>query len=512
MTLYRQYRPSSFQELLGQESVATLLQNALAQGRLSHAYLFSGPRGTGKTTTARLLAKAATCLDPKVIISEDKNTTFEACGTCVACIAQQENRAHDIIEIDAASNRGIEDIRELRDQATYPPLQLKYKVYIIDEVHMLTNEAFNALLKTLEEPSQQTIFILATTELHKVPATIRSRCQLLRFRAASTQALQKKMRTIVKAEKWTVDAEAVTLIIEHAQGGFRDAETLLEQLATEHQPLTAELVSATLGILAPTTVSELLSKTLSGDTQAVYNQLVDIRTTATFRPEQLTLQLIQGVREELGKEKARLGLLTFALNQLLEAYILHRSSPLPLLPLEIACLTIAEHASSPQKNLSQASQAPAIEQHVRVTVVPERAIQPVTKASAPDLLVQSQPVPRSDVPVVELREKAITDIRNAWKEMVLDIGKDNAPLSQMLRETVFHSAEGTEITIYVRFKFHVEKLSEKKNKIKVEKILHELTHTAWNIQFILGENMPKRVQRKEIGASAEDAAAIFGAS
>jgi DNA polymerase III subunit gamma/tau len=500
MSLYRQYRSSSFQELIGQDSVTTLLQNALAQGRLSHAYLFSGPRGTGKTSAARLLAKAATCLSP-VTGKQGAHSTYEACGSCASCLSQQEGSTQDVIEIDAASNRSIEDIRELREQAAYPPLQLRYKIYIIDEAHMLTNEAFNALLKTLEEPAPQTLFILATTELHKVPATIKSRCQLVTFSSGSIASISGKLARIVKEEKWKAEPEALALIAEHARGGFRDAETTLEQLATQHQPLTAAIAAETLGITSQSAVTALWDAAWNHRPDQVRSNLEQLAAQPATRPEQLTLQLIALARLR-GDDPKRL---SAALSALLEAHILHRSTPLPFLPLEIALLTIASPTTEPAL-AQRVGIAPVVsEVHPRHEAVPVR---PQTISIAP----QSFKTSTSEVPVVELRDVAISDIRLAWKEMILDVGRTNPPLCQMLRETIFHSVEGATITVNVRFKFHAEKLAEKKNKARVEDILHHLTHAKWTVSYLVSDTMPRRVRNKEItGTAASDAAAVFGA-
>ena len=200
LVLYRKYRPQSWDEVIGQEHVVRTLTNALKLGRVSHAYLFSGPRGTGKTTIARLLAKSVGCVDL------------------------------DLIEIDAASNRGIDEMRELRDGVKFTPIAGKYKVFIIDEAHQLTKEAFNALLKTLEEPPAHAIFILATTEIHKMPETILSRVQQFAFRRLTVAEIIKKLQKIVEAEKIKIDEDAVRLIAAYAGGSYRDAESMLEQL------------------------------------------------------------------------------------------------------------------------------------------------------------------------------------------------------------------------------------------------------------------------------------------
>ena len=233
--LYRKWRPRSLSEVVGQDTVTKTLRQAVSTGRLAHAYLFCGPRGTGKTSTARILAKAVNCLDP--VGGEPDNK----CDRCQAII---EGRALDMIEIDAASNRGIDDIRDLSDKITFMPAEFRYKVYIVDEVHMLTEQAFNALLKTLEEPPDHALFILATTEVHKVPLTIVSRCQRYDFRRLSLEAITDKLAELCVAEEVETGPEALELIARHSTGSLRDAENLLEQAVVSYgSPLTVDQVS-----------------------------------------------------------------------------------------------------------------------------------------------------------------------------------------------------------------------------------------------------------------------------
>ncbi|CAI8009098.1 DNA polymerase III subunit gamma/tau, partial [Geodia barretti] len=213
--LYRKWRPRALDEVVGQATVTNTLKNAVTSGRLTHAYLFCGPRGTGKTSTARILAKAVNCLDPQ---------NGEPDNACENCLAVIEGRALDLIEIDAASNRGIDDIRDLSDRIGFAPTQSQYKVYIVDEVHMLTDAAFNALLKTLEEPPGHAIFILATTEVHKVPLTVVSRCQRYDFRRIPIEAMHQKLAQLSAAEGVEAEAEALDLIARHSTGSLRDAE------------------------------------------------------------------------------------------------------------------------------------------------------------------------------------------------------------------------------------------------------------------------------------------------
>ena len=220
-TLYRKYRPQRFAELLGQDHVGQTLRNEVARKQLGHAYLFSGPRGIGKTSTARILAKAVNCLAPK---------GGEPDNTCEACVSINENRALDVLEIDAASYTGVDNIREIIEHSRFTPSTLTYKVFIVDEVHMLSAAAFNALLKTLEEPPSHVLFILATTEIHKVPDTILSRCQRFDFRRLSESDLAKRLRWIAEQEDRAVDDEVIDAVVRVADGSSRDAESILGQL------------------------------------------------------------------------------------------------------------------------------------------------------------------------------------------------------------------------------------------------------------------------------------------
>ena len=236
--LYRKWRPPNFDEVSGQDHITSILKYQCATGKFSHAYLFCGSRGTGKTSCAKILAKAVNCEHP---------TAAGPCGVCAACRSIDAGSATDVLEMDAASNNGVDDIRDIRDEVIYTPSELKYRVYIIDEVHMLSTSAFNALLKTLEEPPEHVVFILATTELQKLPATIISRCQRFDFRRISTDDLSARLHLIAREEGIELSDEAARLIARQAQGGMRDAVSLLELCAGARLPITPELVAHTIG-------------------------------------------------------------------------------------------------------------------------------------------------------------------------------------------------------------------------------------------------------------------------
>jgi DNA polymerase-3 subunit gamma/tau len=241
LVLYRKYRPKSFAEFVGQEHIIKTLTNALVMARVAHAYLFTGPRGVGKTTIARILAKAVNC-------ENRREDAFEPCNKCSACVEISEGRSLDLVEIDAASNRGIDEIRELRDGIRFSPSRLRYKVFIIDEVHQLTKEAFNALLKTLEEPPTHAIFVLATTESHKVPETISSRCQIFNFHKLTIEKIVSRLAQIAKAEEIEIDKPSLELIAFNAGGAMRDAESLLGQImAMQDKKITLEEIQTLLG-------------------------------------------------------------------------------------------------------------------------------------------------------------------------------------------------------------------------------------------------------------------------
>ena len=330
-SLYRQWRPETFADVVGQDSIVKTLENSLKSNRISHAYLFTGPRGTGKTSVARILAKGLNC---------KSGPTASPCGTCDECLGIKNGTSLNVIEIDGASNRGIDDVRELRSQVQFTPINARYKVYIIDEVHMLTNEAFNALLKTLEEPPAHIVFIFATTDPHRLPATILSRVQRYDFVKFSEQATVERMRVVAENEKIEIEGEALRLIAQHAAGGMRDALSILEKCAAYAEKVTEQAVVEVLGV-APQEQVDLFAKYIATDSKSealqiideLYNQGRDLAHFAGAVVARLRQDILAGVSQD--ELRAIL-----AIEQLTETIREMRFASDPRIVLELAVLKI----------------------------------------------------------------------------------------------------------------------------------------------------------------------------
>lgn len=331
VTLYRKWRPEVFADVVGQDSTVKTLENSLTNRRISHAYLFAGPRGTGKTSVARILAKGLNCqLGP----------TATPCGKCAECRTIKEGTSLNVVEIDGASNRGIDDVRELRNQVQFAPVNASYKVYIIDEVHMLTAEAFNALLKTLEEPPKHVVFIFATTDPHRLPPTILSRVQRFDFTRFTVQAMVERLSKVAREHDFKADAEALRLIAAHAAGGMRDALSILEKCAAFADEITPETVAEILGIALQEQVDGFTESLLGstwpdtlGMINDLYNQGKDLRQFALAVIARLRQYILAAPAEN---EPARLA----AIEEFSEAVREMRFAPDPRITLELAVLKI----------------------------------------------------------------------------------------------------------------------------------------------------------------------------
>lgn len=447
--LYRKYRPNQFTGLVGQDHIRDNLRNALKKNAIGHAYLFSGPRGTGKTSTARLFAKAINCLRPV--------DGVEPCGKCEMCLQISNGQAVDIIEIDAASNRGIDEIRDLRDKIAFAPTQAKYKVYIIDEVHMLTKEAFNALLKTLEEPPAHAVFILATTELHKVPETIISRCQRFQFHLASKEALFELLKDIIKKEKIALDDEALGLVVNRAEGSFRDALTLLGNVASHDGKITAKELREIMG-LPPGELIETVKRCL--EQRSDEELMIAVRGFLADGGDLLVL--VKQVTDLLKQEILSGG----ASNQLAAARLLERlmrSLSRARFVTDPAALVLAELYT-----LAGEGQA---------AVAAPAAVAPVVEQikSEPAVPVTIKDLHQPEAEVVAPKEEAVAvdavtapaKPKNAdefWSNFLLAVKEANHALYAVIRSAELENLLEDKVIIAVKFRFYSERLYESKNR------------------------------------------------
>ena len=480
--LYLKYRPQSFDDVAGQAPVVVTLKRALTGGRVSHAYLFTGPRGTGKTTTARLLAKGINC----TALSK----AGEPCGKCDSCVAIAAGNDLDLIEIDAASNRGIDEIRELRDKVAVAPTRSARKVYLIDEVHMLTKEAFNALLKTLEEPPAHVTFILATTEPDKVPQTIISRCQRFDFRPAGTATLATRLAEVAKREKVTLEPEAAEIIARQAGGSYRDALSTLDLLvASGDGPVTAAAVRETLGLAGREHLEALEAALVAPDPTAA---LTAVRTAAeagvapeTFRRDVIDL-LRHRLRGVLGAEpvakadRARTddwsaARLTRVIRLITEAGGLAADSTVPELPLELAVLECTAAVPNPVNKDKAPSPARSGPKHPD----PPRGANTETPARPGNGKTAAPTAPAKTAAARPPR-----DAQEVW-ERLLEATKHRYSLSVSLQRTRPQKLEQDSLHLAVYSEFFLQKLNESSTHTAIEAECQKLLGRKVAVEFSL---------------------------
>jgi DNA polymerase-3 subunit gamma/tau len=496
--LYRKYRPQTFEEVVGQEAVVRTLSNAIAGDAVRQAYLFAGPRGTGKTSMARILAKCLNC-------AQGPTTTPD--GTCHACRAIAAGTSLDVIEMDAASQRGIDDIREIRDRVVLQPVEGRYKVYILDEAHQLTDAAWNALLKLIEEPPPHLVFVFCTTDLSKVLPTVRSRCQTFVFQRPRLQELVAKLRRVADAEGIDVPDQALALVARGGRGAYRDAESTLDQLASATgNKVTVPSVLELLGTVEEEALFRICDLVIDRDTAGALTYLEELAERG-HDLGRLVLDLIEHLRrimlaQHLGEvpeaaatsEEARERLRAQA-NQLEEATVLRlvdllaiavddmRQGGDPRLPLELALVKVTRPAS----DLSRESIAFRLERLEQGTTPAPSAPAPATPevADEPEPTAQQVPVPVGG-PSIELSQ-----LQEAWALTVLPAVEERGgiPTASLLREA--HPAELSGDTLTLEFppsaRFHLDNARDPKNANLLADALYDVTGRRLELVFELGE-------------------------
>jgi DNA polymerase-3 subunit gamma/tau len=535
--LYRKWRPRTFDQVVGQEHVVCTLRNALTSGRIHHAYLFAGPRGTGKTTMARLLAKAVNCLAPE---------SERPCNECAICQAVNEGRLLDLIEIDAASNTGVDDVRELRERVGFRPNEGRYKVYVIDEVHMLSTSAFNALLKTLEEPPPHAIFVLATTEAHKIPSTVISRCQRFNFRRIPLSEVVARLEWMTEQEQIPVDREALTIIARQATGSMRDAESLLDQLASYGEGgITVEEVRAALGTGASEVVVQVTDALAKGDVGQGLDA-INVAVDEGADPRQFARQMVEHLRTLLLMRLKSGIILThisedlrpqleaqasaFSPRDLARAVRLFNQAAVeakggwqPQLPLELALI---EATLPPEAN------SPVSGSHSQPTSTGTRTSSPTHRLSSPSSssasasttssgmsrpssarsVSSASPRPQPAKPVREPEsayDSAPSDgvsgsltsevLRDRWEELLNALRPRNLSLEALMRSCRPVAVDGDIVVLGFDYDFHRGKVEEERNRSDVEDVLSGLMGQRYRVRCVLAHN----VQQERVRPSSQ---------
>ncbi len=510
-TLYRKYRPKNFAEVIGQTHIVRTLANSVKNGRIAQAYLFTGPRGTGKTSIARILAKTVNC---------EKLEDGQPCEKCSACLSIDSKKSLDIVEIDAASNTGVDNIRELRETVALANASLKYKVYIIDEVHMLSGGAWNALLKTLEEPPAHVIFILATTEIHKVPETIISRCQRFDFSRLPLADIIKKMTLIAEKEKVKIEKEALELIAISAEGGMRDAESLLGQIiAMEDKNITTKEVEELLGATDRKTAGEIAEFIIKKDSTtaiAKINELLENgydlqifnKSLVNYLRQVMLLKISPDLQKYFAYEmpedqaksllalstSAQLPQIISAIDFFLEAQSKIASAVLPQLPLEIAIIKSTHNfpAKISGGKVEYSVSAPLAPSPTAIQA-PQNAI-PISDIPAPTENSPQDATPNAptETPQDNFDPNASMDIstvRENWNKLLVDIRPFNHSLAALLCNVQPQKVTGAEITLATPYDFYRERLAEHKNKLTVEEVFSKILEVRIHINIIQDKSL-----------------------
>lgn len=501
--LYLKWRPQTFTDVVGQEHVTRTLRNSLIRGRIRHAYLFSGPRGTGKTTNARLLAKAVNCTY--------EDAAGRPCNNCSNCAAINEGRFLDLIEIDAASHTGVDDVRELRDKIAFAPAEGKYKVYIIDEVHRFSGNAFDALLKTLEEPPDHAIFVLATTEIDKVPATIKSRCLHFEFRRVSQKEVSALLAQIAESESFSIDSAALDLIARQGTGSVRDSISLLDQIVTEPEELVSlESAQQLLGTAASVQVRDLVQALAEEDLPLgihIINKAIDSGSD----PRQFGQQVVEYLRhvmlsqtasadlieasqedralcEELAEAISRSRLLK-TIRRFNEAVNNYTGGWQPQLELELA-LVESLHVEASQSNVYRSESSVHAEKSSESAqeAAPETAYERV-EGSGPG----------------EPPAYSVGKVQNGWMEILTQVHRYNRNIPPLLEHAHVRAIEGNRLILGVQEEFFQKKIAAPERAKIIEQAIFDLHEVKLRLDVRVVEGVaPPPEPTVQSGAEPED--------
>jgi len=519
-------RPQRFDEVVGQTHVTRTLQNAIGLDRVAHGYIFSGPRGVGKTTTARILAKVLNCKNPK-----DNNP----CGTCVNCTEITQGSNLDVQELDGASNRGIDEMRDLREAVKYPPNNSKYRIYIIDEVHMLTREAFNALLKTLEEPPPHVIFIMATTDAHKVPATILSRTQRFDFKHISINDISEYLKQILESENIKYDTDGIRLIAQKADGSLRDSLSLLDQtIAYASDALDVETIRDVLGIIKENVFLNIIQTIEKRDHKEVIHQLSQLIDAGYAISD-----FISGFNEFLRNcmiqktgESAKLNLSENSLNWLQMGCRFTIADFLRMLDLSLQFESKLRFLQQPQISLealfiklsmmdASVDIASILSGEVPKTISvkkPESQKPSITTEKPDSSLVQTEPMespqPTENNPVTEKlttpippvvselvpqqeRNLTLEDFNNAWTEIIEGLEEKNSKIAHFLEKAKLSSFDGKQLLIELvnGHRFHLKTLE--KDAEQIASVINDKLNQKIRIKFHIQENNEEKPEKKK---------------
>ncbi len=501
LVLARKFRPATFDEVIGQDHISQTLKNAIKEDKVAHAYLFSGPRGTGKTTMARIFAKALNCKE---------GPTAEPCGKCQNCIEIAKNQSIDVMEIDAASNTGVDNIREIRENVKFGATSSKYKIYIIDEVHQLSTGAFNALLKTLEEPPEHVIFILATTEQHKVPITILSRCQKYRFRLLSTNEIAKAIKNIAQKDNFEIDDEALKIIINASGGSMRDALSLLDQaISATTGKITAEYVRGLIGLLPKEIISSTIDYLAKNDVEAiikmckkVYEDGYNVLQFARDLRDRLRQLMIFSVNPEISdvssedkklydRQKSLFSMSGYIrmgnlISKALEEMKWHDQ---PRILLELYLLKMAEPYYNVGELIAKIDEL-AKQKTVFGHVLADTGVDEQTANLHEDTDSYSN-VPENieDGTVVTMADSVYNDLMGLWKEIVVEFSKKHPMSAQTLKDGIVKELNSSTLQISVKSVMALNMI--KTHSEAIQKLMTRKSGREIKVAIVLDETLQK---------------------